>query len=190
MKSNTVRIDNHGNGFRDVVAEAGKVAVYEGMKPEDFNHMRLLIEEMLSMLQLAGGDLGASFWIECEDGMYNLHLNTKTDLNKEQRYHLLSTATSGKNESANTFRGALRDRFEQAMASDVDHDYDELPSDLLSDLPVSTVRDPEWDGYERKILKNVADSVKIGILRGVVDVVVSRKYTRPDSGTGEDYAVH
>ena len=85
--------------------------------------------------------------------------------------------TSGNNEAANTFRGVLRDRFEQAIASPVDHDYDEFPSELLTDLPIGPVRDPEWDGYERKILKNVADSVKIGILHGVVDVIVSKQYT-------------
>ena len=56
------------------------------------------------------------------------------------------------------------------------HDYEELPSELLTDLPLGAVEDPEWDGYERKILKKVADSVKIGILHSVVDVVVSKKF--------------
>ena len=176
MKSNTIRIDNHGKGFEDVIAEAGKVSDYVKMEPEAFSHMQLLIEEMLSMLQMAEGNLEASFWIECADGRYDLHLNTKTDLNKEQRYHLISTSTSGKNEAANTFRGKLWDRVEQALASPVDHDYEELPSELLADLPIVPVKDPAWDGYERKILKNVADSVKVGILHGVLDVVVSKKY--------------
>ena len=176
MKSNTIRIDNHGNGFKDVITEAGKVSVYVEMEPEAFTHMQLLIEEMLSMIKLAEGNLEASFWIESTDGRYDLHLNTKTDLNKDQRYHLLSTSTSGKNEAASTFRGKLWDRIEQARASEVDHDYEELPSELLSDLPLGSVEDPEWDGYEHKILKNVADSVKIGILHSVVDVVVSKKF--------------
>lgn len=176
MRSNTIRIDNHGNGFQDVVAEAKKVAVYVEMQPEAYRHMQLLTEEMLSVVQGADGDLEAFFWIECEDGVYNLHLNAKTELNREQRYHLLSTTTSGKNEAANTFRGRLRAKFEQARASEVDHDYDELPQELLADLPLTPIEDPVEDGYERKILKKVADNVKIGILRGVVDVVVSKKY--------------
>lgn len=68
--------------------------------------------------------------------------------------------------------GWLRDRFEQARASEVDHGYEELPLEVLRDLPQSPVQDQEWDGYERK----VADSVKIGIKGGVVDAVVSKKY--------------
>lgn len=177
MRSNTIIIDNHGNGFEAVIAESKKVAVYVEMQPEAYGHMQLLIEEMLSVVKGATDDLEASFWIECEDGAYDLHLNAKTELNKEQRYHLLSTTTSGKNEAANTFHGRLRARFEEARASEVDHDYDELPQELLADLPMTPIEDPVEDGYERKILKKVADSVKIGILRGVVDVVVSKKYT-------------
>ena len=176
MRSNTIIIDNHGNGFEAVIAESKKVAVYVEMAPEAYGHMQLLIEEMLSIVQNASEDLEASFWIECQDGAYDLHLNARTELNKEQRYQLLSTTTSGKNEAANTFRGRLRARFEQARASEVDHSYEELPQELLADLPMGPIEDPESDGYERKIVKKVADNVKIGILRGVVDVVVSKKY--------------
>lgn len=175
-KSNVVKIDNHGNGFEDVIKEAKKVAVYVEMPQDAFKHMQLLTEEMLSMAQDATGDMQASFWIECEDGAYDLHLNTKTELNKDQRSNLLSTATSGKNEIARTPLGKLRDRFEQARASEVDHDYDELPLEVLRDLPQVPVPDPEWDGYERKVIRKEADCVKIGIKGGVVDAVVSKRY--------------
>ena len=177
MKSDVIMIDNQGNGFENTIEEARKVAAYEALSHKDSLHLQLCAEEMLSLVRSVTGEMKASFWIECEDGSYDLHLNTKTDLNKEQRYHLLATSTSGRNEAANTLRGVLWDRLEQALASDVDHDYDELPAELLADLPIGPVKDPEWDGYERRILKNVADNVKIGILHGVMDMVVSKKYT-------------
>ena len=96
MKSNVIKIDNHGNGFEDVILETKKVAVYVEMSQGSYEDMKLLTEEMLSMAQGATGDLEASFWIECVDGACDLHLNTRTVLNKEQRYHLISTTTSGK----------------------------------------------------------------------------------------------
>lgn len=96
MKSNVIMIDNRGNGFEDVINEAKKVAAYVDMSREAFENMQLLTEEMLSMARGATGDMQASFWIECENGAYDLHLNTRTVLNKEQRYHLISTTTSGK----------------------------------------------------------------------------------------------
>ena len=97
-KSNVIKIDNQGNGYEDVVNEAKKVAAYVDMSREAFENMQLLTEEMLSMARGATGDMQASFWIECENDAYDLHLNTKTVLNKEQRYHLISTTTAGKNE--------------------------------------------------------------------------------------------
>ena len=177
MKSNVIMIDNRGNGFEDVINEAKKVAAYVDMSREAFENMQLLTEEMLSMARGATGDMRASFWIECENGAYDLHLNTRTVLNKEQRYHLISTTTSGKNENANTVFGRLRDRFEQARASEVDHGYEELPLEVLRDMPQVPIPDPEWDGYERKVIRSIADSVKIGIKGGIVDAVVSKKYT-------------
>ena len=54
--------------------------------------------------------------------------------------------------------------------------YEELPPEILRDLPQGPVQDPEWDGYERKVIRKIADSVKIGIKGGVVDAVVSKKY--------------
>ena len=175
MKSNVIMIDHRGNGFEDVINEAKKVAAYVDMSREAFENMQLLTEEMLSMARGATGDMQASFWIECENGAYDLHLNTRTVLNKEQRYHLISTTTSGKNENANTVFGRLRDRFEQARASEVDHAYEELHLEVLR-IPQVPVSDPEWDGYERKVIRKVADSVKIGIKGGIVDAVVSKKY--------------
>lgn len=176
MRSNTIMIDNRGNGFDDVTAEARKVAVYEAMKPEASDLMQLMIDEILSVVKSANGDMQASFWIECEYGIFNLHLNTKTVLNKEMRHQLIASSTSGKNEAANTSFKKLLDRFEQARASEVDRDYDEIPPELLGDFPANPDEDPERDGYERKILQRVADSIKIGILRGVVDVVISKRY--------------
>ena len=72
--------------------------------------------------------------------------------------------------------GRLRDRFEQARASEVDHAYEELHLEVLRDMPQVPIPDPEWDGYERKVIHSIADSVKIGIKGGVVDAVVSKKY--------------
>ena len=35
---------------------------------------------------------------------------------------------------------------------------------------------PEWDGYERSVLRKVADTVKIAIRGGVVAMTVSKDY--------------
>ena len=64
--------------------------------------------------------------------------------------------------------------FEEAMAADADHF---VPSnDILKDLPQGIYEEPEWDGYERSILRNLADEVKIGIQGHTVDITVSKRF--------------
>lgn len=176
MKSDVIQIDNRGNGFRSAVEQTKKVAEFRGLSHQDSLHLQLFTEEMLSMARSVTGEMKASFWIECEDRQFDLHMTTKTVLDKEKRFLLISSATSRKNEAANSFLGKLRDAFEQAMASDADREYFDLPSDVQADIVGRYVEDPEWDRYEQSVLRKLADNVKIGIRGGEVHMTVSKKF--------------
>ena len=171
MKTDIIAIDNHGAGFERVLDETGRTAVFKNLNKKQTMALTLCAEEMLSMARSITGEVKASFWIECEEKNFELHLSTKTVMDKEKRQLLLSASTSRKNEAANTLLGRIRDAFEAAMAADSDRG-EQLPMDLLADLPGPPVNDREWDGYERSILRKVADQVKIGIRGGTVDMAV------------------
>ena len=178
MKSDVIMINNSGKGFENAVAETRKVAVYQGLSGKNVPHLELMTEEMLSLVRSVTGEMQASFWIETEETQFDLHLSTKTVMDKEKRCLLLSSASSRKNEAAKTFLGYLRNAFEEAMAADVDHsDYD-LPQDILNDLANHPIENPEWDGYERSVLRKGADNVKIAIRGGVVDMTVSKNFAK------------
>jgi len=178
MKSDVIMINNSGKGFEDAVAETRKVAVYQGMIGKNVLHLELMTEEMLSLVRSVTGEMQASFWIETEGPQYDLHLTTKTVLDKEKRALLISSASSRKNEAAKTFLGYLRNAFEEAMAADVNHWENDLPIDVLRDLSNHLIEDPDWDGYERSVLRKVADDVKIAIRGGVVDMTVSKNFAK------------
>ena len=178
MKSDVIVIDNSGKGFENAVAETRKVAEYQELNGKDVLHLELMTEEMLSLVRSVTGEMQASFWIETEGTHYDLHLTTKTVMDKEKRYLLISSASSRKNEAAKTFLGYLRNAFEEAMAAEVDHSYNDLPQDILNDLANHPIEDPEWDGYERSVLRKVADNVKIAIRGGVVDMTVSKDFAK------------
>jgi hypothetical protein len=176
MKSNVVMIDNAGNGFENAVTETRKVAEYEQLTGKNVLHLELITEEMLSLVRSVTGEMQASFWIETEGRQFDLHLTTKTVMDKEKRYLLISSASSRKNEAARTFLGYLRNAFEEAMTAEVDHPSNDIPMDVLNDLPNHPIEDPEWDGYERSVLRNIADNVKIAIRGGVVDMTVNKVF--------------
>jgi len=174
MRSDIVNIDNSGKGFQRATSQAKKVAVYKGMAELDGIQLQVLTEELLSLARSLTGDLNASFWIEFEGAQADLHLTTQAVLDKEKRAELIASSTSRKNEAAKTFLSSLRDKFEEAMTADVER-Y--VPSnDILSDIPHGTYDEPEWDGYERSILRNLADEVKIGIQGHTVDITVSKRF--------------
>ena len=172
MRSDIVNIDNSGLGFRYAIEQVKKVAAYKELDEGEAVTLQILTEEMLSLARSITGELDASFWIETEGARADLHMTTKAVLDKEKRAELIASSTSRKNESAKTFLGRLRDRFEEAMTAEASH-FDPA-ADLLSDLPGGVGDTPEWDGYERSILKQLADDIKIGIRKDIVEITVSK----------------
>lgn len=177
MKSDIIFIDNQGNGFDKTVEETKKVAVYTGLSHKESLRLQLCAEEMLSLARSITGEMKASFWIETEGRKYDLHMSTETVMDREKRGLLLAAATTGKNEAAKSFLGYLRNAYEQAMVSDVDHNND-LPDDVMDDVVNHTIEctDEEWDGYEQSTLRRLSDNVRISIRGGLVDMTVSKTF--------------
>ena len=178
MKSDIITIDNQSHGFDEALEQTKKSADFRGISHLQAIQLQLMTEEMLSMARGITGEMQASFWIETEGRTFDLHMSTKTVMDKEKRALLLSAATSGKNEAAKSFLGAIRDSFEHAMAADVDHSGEALPDDLLSDLPNHVIEclDPEWDRYEQSTLKRLAETIRIGIRGDNVDMTVTKRF--------------
>ena len=174
MKSDIVYIDNTGNGFQRATDQAKKVAVYKRLGELETIQLQVLTEEMMSLVRSITGEVKASFWIEFDTVQANLHMTTKAVLDSEKRAELIASSTSRKNEAAKTFLGRVREMFETAMASDPNRF--EPNNDILNDLPHGIYEEPEWDGYERSILRNLADDIKIGIEGDTVDITVSKSF--------------
>lgn len=173
MKSETIKIDNTGRGFAEAIAEARRAAAGAGLGETEILRVEILAEEMLSLARSITGEMSASFWVELENGRTDLHMNTKTVLDKEKRAMLIASSTSKKNEAAGTFLGRLRDMVEKAMTADAKHYAP--PTDILGDISGDEY-EAEWDGYERSILRRLADEIKIGIQGGVVSITVSKRF--------------
>ena len=180
MKSNIIIIDSQSRSFERALEETNKVAAYMGLSVQDAQSQRLMMEEALSLARSVIGDTQARFRIETEDQRIDLRLVTEAVLSKEMRYKLLHSSTSQKNEAAKGIFGKLRDSIEQSLAGS-EATYDDevipdevIPQDLRNDVPNYVVTDPEWDGLERKLLRNMADDIKIAIRGRQVDITVSK----------------
>ena len=175
MKSNIIIIDSQSRSFGRALEETNKVAAYMGLSVQDAQSQMLMMEEVLSLARSVIGDTQARFWIETEDQRIDLRLATEAVLSKEMRYKLIHSSTSQKNEAAKSVFGKLRDSIEQSLAgSETTYADEVIPQDLRNDVPNYVVTDPEWDGLERKLLRNMADDIKIAIRGRQVDITVSK----------------
>lgn len=175
MKSNIIIIDSQSRSFARALEETNKVAAYMGLSVQDAQSQMLMMEEVLSLARSVIGDTQARFWIETEGQRIDLRLATEAVLSKEMRYKLIHSSTSQKNEDAKSVFGKLRDSIEQSLAgSETTYADEVIPQDLRNDVPNYVVTDPEWDGLERKLLRNMADDIKIAIRGRQVDITVSK----------------
>ena len=173
MRSDIINIDNCGNGYQDALDQTAKAAQFRDLSRKEALRLRICAEEMLSLARSVTGELQARFWLESEGKKFDLHLSTKTVMDREKRENLIASATSRRNEAANSFLGKLRDVFEAAMVSEPDYS---IPEDALDDLANHPIEIQEWDEFEQSILRSVADNVKISIRGGVVDMTVSKSF--------------
>ena len=175
MKSNLIIIDSQSRSFVRALEETEKVAAYLGLSVKDATMQTLMMEEVLGLARSVIGDTQAQFWIETEGQEIDLCLTTEAVLSKEMRYKLIHSTTSQKNEAAKGIFGKLRDSLEQSLAgSEAVYTEEALPTELIEDMPGFVVTDPEWDGLERKLLRHMADNVKIAIRGKQVDITVSK----------------
>lgn len=176
MKSDIIMIDSLGKGFAEAIQETQKSAEIRGLNRRETVQLKMIAEEMLSLVRSVTGERQASFWIESTEKAFQLNLTTKTELDKDKRANLISTATSRKNEITRSFLGRLRDAFEEALTAEADHTFYEMPDDVSNDLINRVVEDTEWDGYERSVLKGLADNITIAIRGGMVSMTVSKQF--------------
>ncbi|MBQ9040716.1 MAG: hypothetical protein IJ119_14700 [Clostridia bacterium] len=198
MISDIIAITSSGENLNAALDLYRKVAAYSDLSPKGALHLRLLAEEMLSMIRSITGEVSGKFWIEAEDGEYKLHLLVNAALTKEKREELLNASTSGKNEATRSFMGRIRDFFFRGMNDEIasyntavlgagaaskgfmpvtDWEWSLLRyQDTLSALKE---KEPEaadaWDELEKSVVSNVADNVKVSIKGFETEMTIIKK---------------
>ena len=172
IKSEAVLVDNHENGYADAVDEAMHMAALSNLNYKDSLRLQLFAEEMLSMIHAVTGDIEGTFWVEKEGNQFELHLTTRTVMDKKKREMLIASTTSRKNDAGNSFLGRLRDIFERAMVSDAEN----VIFTMTDNMSKGQGMNREWDRYEQSVLIRLADDVRIAIRGGMVSMTVIKVF--------------
>ena len=199
MKSDVIVISSKGSRMEAALNQVEKVAAYKGLTGKNALHLRLLAEETMSMMRSITGETQGEFWVEDDDGVYELHLRAATRMTSTKREKLLSASSSGKNESARSFMGKLRDFFERGADEDVaaftspllmpgmyEHsstptlDWEWSMTQYEKALSYAVDKKDEnamkaWDELEKSVVAHVADDVKVSIRNQHVEMIIVKK---------------
>ena len=198
MKTDIITVSSRGDRMECALSEVDKVCAYKGLTPKQTLHLRLLTEETMSMMRSITGETEGQFWIEDEDGVYELHLKVQTHLDSERREKLLAASTTGKNESAKGLMGKLRDFFDRSTDEDsltysslmlpymndgvAPHsmEYEWSMIDYVETLKTYVAKDDRsalqaWDELEKSVVSHVADNIKVSIKGREVEMTIVKK---------------
>ena len=199
MKTDVITVSSKGNRMESALLQTEKVAAYKGLSQKNALHLRLLTEEMMGMMRSITGETEGDFWIEDQDGVYQLHLQVTTRMDSEKRGQLLAASSSGKNESAKGLMGRLRDFFDRGADEDVagfsspllmsgalEHSTTPIPDwewsmTAYQDSLSYKVRQNDaaakeaWDELEKSVVAHVADDVKVAIRGRTVEMTLIKK---------------
>ena len=198
MKSDVIAVSSRHDQIEEALKQAEKTAAFKGLSRKGTLHLVLLTEEMMGLMRSITGARTGLFWIEDQDGEYQLHLQVRKRLSGEEREQLLSVSSTGKNESASGLMGRLRDFFdwnsdedlasysgplmmpdmyEHSSAPTLDWEWSmrRYESSLYTRIENDPAAREAWDELEKSVVKNVADDVKVYIRNGVVEMVILKK---------------
>ena len=201
MKTDVIVVSSSGKQMQTALEQADKVSEDKGLPRKDALQLRLLAEEMMGMMRAITGETEGQFWIEDEDGIYQLHLVVETRLTSIKRSDLLAASTSGKNESAKTLMGWIRDVFDRGADEDVAAftgpmmipgameqssspvmDWEWSMTQYEQELASTADREDRekqeaWDQLEKSVVAHVADDVKVSIRGQRAEMIILKKLT-------------
>ncbi|MBR4163533.1 MAG: mechanosensitive ion channel family protein [Solobacterium sp.] len=190
VKSEIVTVSDEDQTIDDVLQLTEEWGNKKGIANKDSLQLRLLAEEMFGIVHEIANDTKTHYWLENAGKKYELHLLFRPEMTKEMREHLLSVASSGKNEAAKGLIGKLQDMIiarmlpseaslnEQANdKTDVLDEADEWSmTQFRSDIENNAEGKEEWDELEKSIIAKLADDVKISIRRYDVEIIVLKSF--------------
>lgn len=195
MKTDIITVSSSGSQMEKALDQAEKVAAYKGLPAQSALRLRLLTEEMMGMMRSITGEKQGQFWIEDENGVYQLHLQVKTRMTNEKRESLLEVSSSGKNEAAKGLMGRLRDFFDRGSDEDIfqaspmlmsgmyEHssspslDWEWKMTQYQMALEEGVRHDDKkaqeaWDELEKSVVAHAADEIQVCIRGQTVEMTI------------------
>ena len=201
MNTETIIVNNEGQGMKEALSMTEKLGQNQGLSVKEQLHLRLLAEEVFSMMRTITHDVEADYHVEYEGKSFRIFLEAEVDeLTREMRKTLLSVSSSGENSAVHGFLSKLKDVIGSVLLPE-----DEGPSMFSTGLismgspsgyhsegmyewsmeqyraaiKAEQGEDAEdaWDELEKSIVANIADDISIFIKKTDVKIEIKKAFT-------------
>ena len=204
MTIQRIKISNTGENMNAALDLTEKTAKSMGLSSRDTLRLRLLAEEMMSMVRAITGSFTAEYWLEHEGTSCKLVLSAKSELDYGKRSEFLSVSTTGKNTAKVGLMEKIRGVFEaglygmeQSFAAQAEYGVgmygtgfmglaDAVMTEAIYSWSMQKYRNeveskrteyPDvWDELEKSIIANLADEVSVGVTKSGVELIVQKKF--------------
>lgn len=198
MQSNTFRICKDRDSLYEILKEVEKYASYTGMEKKEYFQLRLLAEELVSMLPELMEYYEGEFWISNRGKRYALNVSVEIPFfSQESREHLMALSKSGKNSLAVGITGKIRCAVEAMIADVLAVDFEMAQYSgygFYGALPVSSYYTQAWslnnyteylhqndekenkDELEKSIIAKLSDDVVVGLKGKHVEIVIKKSF--------------
>ena len=193
MESNVYKINKGDTDLSPLLAEAERVARYNELTEKETLYLRLLAEELVSMLPSIVENYSGEFWIVNDGRYYELcvkfHVNGMKTSTKDR---LIGVSKSYKNSSAVGITGRIREVFDYLTMTNDDPmispagrygfgtniDFSQIWSlkQYENGVRKDASEKEKWDELERSILVKLADDVTVGVKGQNVDIIIKKKF--------------
>lgn len=193
MRSDIIKLSGGTKDFASldsVLAETEKTAEYAELDKKQAGRLRLLAEEMISMLPELLDFSSGEFWISCEGKQFEMHTTLAPDANitADKRDELLKVSKSGKNAAAVGIMSKIRlaVTFMLLDPNVYQNSFMYLGADPTGESLIWTLdtfrkeanekKGEPWDELEKSIIANIADDVIVGVEGKRVEIVVKKAF--------------
>ncbi len=120
MRTDEIRIDNHGAGLEEALEEMERFSEYQRLSPRETLRIRLLAEEAIGMIRSLTMDFEGTFFAEGKKKGdrkdCSIHIIGEAVISGQNREELLAMSRSGKNILAQGIMGKIRSIFDTSLA--------------------------------------------------------------------------
>lgn len=203
MDKRIVTIDTDGNGFEHALEITDSFGKNAGLSDKESLRLHLLGEELIGLMRGTAGGIKADYSVEREGRSFILSLEGDVKLDAKIQKELLEAATNGKNNAASTFTGMIKVMIGNlTLPGTLGHTFvSGLSMGLISmGSPTAGLESNAgteaymWsmekymdsangnedrdikDTFERSIVANIADDVKVSIVKPHVLIEIYKAF--------------